>query len=97
MIKHYLKIAFRNLLKHKVFSLLNITGLAIGMAGSLILLLWIENQLSVDQFHEKKDVIYKVYTKILKAGEIHTYDETPASLSPLLKPNCLKLKMRFEF
>lgn len=62
------------------------------MAGSLLLLLWVENQLSVDQFHTKKEAIYKVYTKALKAGEIQTYDETPASLSPLLRAQLPEIK-----
>ena len=59
MIKNYLKIAFRNLLRNKAFSIINISGLAIGMASAILILLWIKNEVSYDQFHEKKQRIYE--------------------------------------
>ncbi len=60
MFKNYLKIAFRNLVKHKVYSFINIAGLAVGMACCIIVLLWIQNELSYDRFHEKTDSIHRV-------------------------------------
>ena len=55
MLKNYLTIAWRNLLKNKAFSFLNISGLAIGMASALLILLWVQNEVSYDQFHKNKD------------------------------------------
>lgn len=63
MIKYYLKIGIRNILKYKIFSFINIFGLATAMAVSLILILVLSDQNEFDQFNEKKDNIYRVLTK----------------------------------
>jgi putative ABC transport system permease protein len=60
MFKNYLKIAFRNLRRQKVYSFINITGLAIGMACSILILLWVRNELSYDRYHENADRIYRL-------------------------------------
>jgi len=60
MYKNYLKIAFRNLLKYKGYSFINIFGLALGMASCLLILLFVNNELSFDGFHEKKANIYRL-------------------------------------
>ena len=51
MFKNYLKIAFRNIVRHKAFAAINIIGLAIGMACSIFILLWVQNEKSYDRFH----------------------------------------------
>jgi hypothetical protein len=51
MFKNYLKIAWRNITRHKAYSTLNIAGLSIGMACSILILLWVQNELSYDTFH----------------------------------------------
>ncbi len=63
MIKNYLKIAIRNLIRNKLFSLINIFGLVIGIACTLIILLWINYEYSYDGFHDKKSNIYRVSFK----------------------------------
>ena len=60
MIKNYLLIAFRNLLKNKGFSFINIFGLAIGMAACLLILQYVTFELSFDKFHTKGDRIYRI-------------------------------------
>jgi len=60
MIKNYLKIAFRNIARHKAYSLINISGLAIGMACSILILLWVQNELSYDRFHKNANEIFRV-------------------------------------
>jgi len=62
MIKNYLKIAFRNLKKHKAYSFINISGLAIGMACCLLIVLHIQDELSYDAFHLNADRIFRVVT-----------------------------------
>ncbi len=57
MIQNYLKIAWRNLLKHKTFSFINILGLAIGIAACLIIFLYVHNELTFDQYNTKVDRI----------------------------------------
>lgn len=68
MFKNYLKIAFRNLLRHKLYSLINVLGLALGMACCLLIILFIQDELSYDRFHEKAGQIYRV-AKIEKRNE----------------------------
>jgi putative ABC transport system permease protein len=60
MFRNYLKIAFRNVIRHKVYSFINIAGLTIGMTCVVLLLFWIQDELSYDKFHEKIDDIYLV-------------------------------------
>jgi putative ABC transport system permease protein len=60
MFKNYLKIAIRNILKHKVYSLINVFGLAIGMACSILILLWVRDELSYDRFHKNAERVYRV-------------------------------------
>jgi len=61
MIKHYLKIAFRNLAKQKIYSAINILGLAVGLTGAILIFLFVQNELSYDRFHENEDNLYRVY------------------------------------
>ena len=58
MFKNYLKIAFRNILKNKVFLIINTTGLAIGIACAILIILSKDNELSYDRFHKYLDRIY---------------------------------------
>lgn len=60
MFKNYIKIAFRNISRTKVFSFINIIGLAIGMTGTLMILMYIANELSYENFHENRDQIFRV-------------------------------------
>lgn len=60
MFKNYLKVAFRNIVRHKAFSTINIAGLAIGMTCSIFILLWVQNELSYDRFHANADKTYRI-------------------------------------
>src|SRR5579864_1753986 len=60
MFRNYFKIAFRNIVRHKAFATINIAGLAIGMACSIFILLWVQNELSYDKFHKNADNIYRL-------------------------------------
>lgn len=73
MLKNYFKIALRNLIRHKVFSSINILGLAIGMASAMLILLWIQNEVSFDQFPEKKDRIYNAWNRATFSGELQCW------------------------
>ncbi len=58
MVRNYFKIAFRNIIRNKVFTLINILGLAVGMACFILISLWIQDELSYDKFHADKDNLY---------------------------------------
>ena len=86
MLKNYLKVAFRNLLRNKAFSIINIAGLAIGMASAILIFLWIQHQVSYDGFHEKKDRIYEVWNRAFRKGDsIAMWNTTPKILAKNLQ------------
>jgi len=85
MIRNFFKIAYRNLLRNKGFSVINITGLAIGMAAAILILLWIEDEVSYDKFHESKNRIYEVWNKVPFDGKIRTWNSVPAPLARALE------------
>ncbi|UCE41457.1 MAG: ABC transporter permease [Candidatus Aminicenantes bacterium] len=60
MLRNYLKITLRNIRRHKGYSFINIAGLAIGMACAILILLWIQDELSFDRFHENGENIYRI-------------------------------------
>ncbi|GAB3175421.1 ABC transporter permease [Telluribacter humicola] len=72
MIQNYLKIAFRNLLRHLSFSLINIVGLAVGIAACLLILHYVSYELSYDDFHAKGDRIYRVRQDRYNDGVLST-------------------------
>lgn len=85
MLKNYLKIAWRNLVRNKSFSLLNIVGLSIGLAVTALILIWINFEMGVDQFHKNKNRIYEVYNQYPVDGEIWTWNSTPKIMAPTIK------------
>lgn len=60
MFKNYFKLAYRNVIKDKASSIINISGLAIGLASSILILLWVQNELSYDKFHKNAAQIYRI-------------------------------------
>lgn len=88
MIQNFFKIAFRNLWKTKGYSLLNIIGLSIGMAASILIILWIQNELSIEQFHEKGDRTLLMYNRdVSPDGEAWAWNSTPKIMGPTIKNN----------
>ncbi|MEX8548730.1 MAG: ABC transporter permease [Mucilaginibacter sp.] len=85
MFKNYFKIALRNLLRNKGFSTINILGLAMGMASAILILLWIQNEMSHDRFHEKKDRLYTANNRDKINGETLAYSITAKPLAGTLK------------
>jgi len=85
MLRNYFKIAFRNLLRNKSFSIINISGLAIGMASAILILLWVQNEISFDRFHVYKDRLYEVWEKESRDGGTQTSLNTQQLMAPALK------------
>jgi ABC-type antimicrobial peptide transport system permease subunit len=83
MFKNYLKIAMRNMLAHKAYSFINIFGLALGMACTIIIFLWVKDELNFDKFHSKKDTIYRVVIEDLKDST--RFATTPGPLAEAMK------------
>ena len=85
MIKNYLKVAVRNITRHKGYSFINIAGLAIGMACCILILLWVRDELSFDRFHEKAGDIFRVIQDINFADHSTTWAITQGPLGPSLR------------
>jgi len=85
MSKNYLLIAFRNLKKHKSYSLINITGLATGFTCCLIILLFVQHELSFDKFHEKSDRIYRMSARYWRAEKWEPYGTNAWRTGELLR------------
>jgi ABC-type antimicrobial peptide transport system permease subunit len=85
MFKNYFKTALRNLIRHKSYSILNISGLAIGMAASILILLWVQNELSYDRFHRDADQIYRI--------TVVASDQFKAAVNPAGMPAGLRAEM----
>jgi putative ABC transport system permease protein len=90
MFKNYLKIAYRNLIRYKGYSLLNISGLAMGIACCIVILLWIQHELSYDRFHENADQIYRTAYRFKDGSDNGIY--LPGPLGAFLKNNYPEIK-----
>ncbi|MEZ5043412.1 MAG: ABC transporter permease [Saprospiraceae bacterium] len=85
MIKNYFKIAWRNLLRNKLYSLLNIGGLALGLATCVVILLFVKNELSYDRFNEKADrMVRVVFRADIDGGKINEANVMPPTAQTLL-------------
>ena len=85
MLKNYFKVAFRNILKHKFFSFINILGMTIGVTACLLIILYVSDELSFDKFHTKADRMYQVGLHGKIAGqEIYTSTTCPPMSAALV-------------
>ncbi|MFQ5606197.1 MAG: ABC transporter permease [bacterium] len=85
MFNNYLKIAIRNLTKNKGYSFINVFGLSIGMAACILILLFVQDELSYDKFHENGDRIYRVTSQLGEANGFIHVALTQAALPLALK------------
>ncbi|MDD9948009.1 MAG: ABC transporter permease [candidate division Zixibacteria bacterium] len=84
MLRNYLTIALRNLLRHKGYSAINVLGLAIGIACCILIMLYVQDELSYDRYHEKRDRIYRLAESATVAGRPIEAAITPAPWAPVL-------------
>jgi putative ABC transport system permease protein len=96
MFRNYVKIAFRNLIRHKGFSFLNITGLAIGMVCTILILFWVQHELSFDRYHKNGKKIYRILQHIQYA-EVVTWAINQGPLGPALKDEIPEIAEQARF
>ncbi len=87
MLKNYFIFTLRNIRKQKGYSLINVVGLAIGMACCILILLWVQDEFGYDRFHQNGDQIYRVIGELHTGHHTSNYAVTPNALSPTLKEN----------
>ena len=85
MLKNYLKTAFRNLWKNKAFSFINIMGLALGLACSLLIMLWVSDEYKVDAFHKNGSRLYSVFERQFRDGEVNAFHGGPGIMADEMK------------
>ncbi|GAB3963978.1 ABC transporter permease [Spirosoma terrae] len=85
MFKNYLKVAWRNLIRNKTFSTINVLGLALGMASSLLIVLWVQDELSIGKQYANADLLYRVMENEIADGRTVTDEDTPGILADELK------------
>ncbi|PZR25594.1 MAG: ABC transporter permease [Citrobacter freundii] len=86
MLRNYFITAWRNIFRGKSFSVINIAGLATGMAGAILILLWVHHEISFDKFHPNKDRLYEAYGLAQgNDGSLTTITLTEKPLGPALK------------
>lgn len=85
MIKNYFKIAWRNLTRNRVFSLINIVGLALGLSSCMLIVLYTKDEVSFDRFHEKKDRLYRLQVTFADEKGTSTIGSTNAIHGPTFK------------
>ncbi|GAA3944119.1 FtsX-like permease family protein [Chitinophaga oryziterrae] len=93
MLRNYFKIAFRHFLKNRQFTFLNLIGLSTGLAGALLIYLWVYDELTIDKFHEKGLQLFQVMEQRPHAGGINTTSET----SPLLAEALMQTMPEVEY
>ncbi|QEC54247.1 FtsX-like permease family protein [Anseongella ginsenosidimutans] len=85
MLRNYFKIALRNLWKHRVFSFINITGLAVGMTACFLIFLYVSFESSYDSFHQKGDRIYRLVSDLKIPTGRNSFGTVPWPVGPAIK------------
>ena len=85
MFKSYLVVAWRNLLRNRTFSVINITGLAVGLACFVLIALYVLDELSFDRYYDKAGNIYRINMDARWGGQDLRSAETSDMMGPLLK------------
>lgn len=93
MLKNYLKIALRKMKHQKIFTLINVLGLAIGMAGALFILIWVQDECGYDRFHVHGDRTYRVSQLHNVQGKINAFANTPAILAQTILLECPEVEL----
>ncbi len=83
MFKNYFKTAWRSLWKNKTTTFINVTGLAVGMTAAVLIFLWVQNEMSFDNYHKNADRIYRLTTNLKTQGWI--WETTPLLLADAVK------------
>ncbi|MEO6978148.1 MAG: ABC transporter permease, partial [Mucilaginibacter sp.] len=92
MIRNYIKIAFRNLWRHKSFSLINIIGLAVGMTACFLIFMYVRFELSYDKFNQNFDSVYRLNTDIKSPTEVLHWNSASAPMGPALQQDFPEVK-----
>ncbi|MBL7862489.1 MAG: ABC transporter permease [Cyclobacteriaceae bacterium] len=98
MLKNYFRTAIRNIVRNKLFSSLNVLGLAFGMGSALIIFLWVKDEWSVDRFHKNSSRLYRVMeNQRYSDGRVYTFASTPGPMAPFIKEKFPEIERASRF
>jgi putative ABC transport system permease protein len=97
MIRNYIKTAFRSLLKNKSFTVLNVLGLALGLATCLLIVFYVFDELNFDSYNKKADRIYRINEEIKFGGNENSYAVSPAPAAAALKSDFPEIEQVARF
>ena len=92
MLRNYFRTAWRNLLKNRFYSLINITGLTAGLAVGILILLWVQDELSFDRFHQKASAIYRLENRVGTGSSQQIWTTTVAPIANFAKREVPEVK-----
>ncbi len=93
MLRNFFLVTFRNFVRNKYFTAINLTGLALGLSCGLFIMLWVGDELKFDAFHENSDRLYRVLKRDFFAGGSEVYPQGPALLVDALKAEIPEVEM----
>ncbi|MEM1095894.1 MAG: ABC transporter permease [Bacteroidota bacterium] len=85
MLRNYLTVAWRSMRRHPGYTAINLTGLAVGLAASLFIGLWVADELNVDRFYAEGDQVHRVWRNVNIGGEVYTWGATAKPLAAVLE------------
>ncbi len=88
MLRNYIKIALRNIRRNKAHTFINITGLAVGMATCILIMLWVADELSYDRFHQDADHIYRICSELTMGGSTRRVPTGSNPMAPAIQSAC---------
>ncbi len=91
MLKNFIMVAFRSLRKNSLYSIINISGLSVGIACSLLILLWVRDETSFDKFIPKVDRIHQVWVNATYDGSVQSWNSVPLPTYPEMKSASAKI------
>jgi ABC-type antimicrobial peptide transport system permease subunit len=77
MLYNYIKVAFRNLMRNSAYSFINIVGLSVGLASSILIALWVIDEVSYDKFHSNADDLHQLWINATFDGKVNTWNSVP--------------------
>ena len=98
MLRNYLVVAFRNIFRNKLFSTLNILGLAFGMCSALLIFLWVNDELLYNKFHTNIGRLHRVMeNQRYSDGRLYTFAATPGPMAPYIKEKFPEIELATRF
>jgi putative ABC transport system permease protein len=92
MISNYFKIAWRNLLKNRFYSLINCIGLTVGLGVGILILLWVQDEMGYDKFHKQADQIYKLENRVGTGSSQQIWQSTVAPIATFARRELPEVK-----